>query len=326
MRKTQFTAGVERLINPITVGTLHFLQGYNQMLPVSVQNKIIENSAKENPYMGFVVEPYCTFLFQKITDLEFFEEQLPSNFKIVKTSPFVNEEPDYYVILSLFNARTSAFFGSRVEAYLIAENQDTGLTSWIIIDYITTTISHDPKFGLTHPSVKQGFVSTDFSGNVVAQMNDEHHQTELRVATESGVLKDLDPILWIEGNLSVSYGLKYDSSGKTFGLMFDKREMSTALDISIDQLSEYKNDWFSGHVEPMPEKIVVFKYAQHFISDSPGNYSNISSIDKLDDVVAEVDFNSLKAYSTEKMSKKFQSVPVFLTAIIIVLIILLVNK
>ncbi|WOO87286.1 hypothetical protein RZE82_09235 [Mollicutes bacterium LVI A0039] len=326
MKHNVFTAGVEKLINPITVGTLHFLQSYNEMLPVSTQNKIIEKSSKQNPYMGFVVEPYCTFLFQKIIDLDYFKQQLPSNFELVKTTAFAGEEPDYYVIISLFNARTSAFMGSRVEAYLIAENKDTGLMSWIIVDYITNTISHDPKFGLTKPSVHEGYVTTDFSGNVVAKMDDYDHTLELEVNIEDGVIKMLDERLWVEGNLSVSYGTKYDLSGKTFGLKFDPREMSTALDVDVTKLNHYQNSWFDGYVENVPSKIVVFKYAQHFISDSPGSFSDIRTKSELQEVVDNIDFTDIKPYSTDNITKNFTRYPLIFIIVIIVLTILLVVK
>lgn len=33
MRKESFVKGVERLVNPIDVGTLHFVQSFNNMIP-----------------------------------------------------------------------------------------------------------------------------------------------------------------------------------------------------------------------------------------------------------------------------------------------------
>lgn len=80
-----FTKNVEKLINPITVGTLHFLQSFNDKLPKKIQKKMIEKSAKSNSLMGFVVEPYCYFLAYEITNKFIFEHELPNNFKLTKS-------------------------------------------------------------------------------------------------------------------------------------------------------------------------------------------------------------------------------------------------
>lgn len=320
MKKNEFTRGVEKQVNPITVGSLHFLQQYNKMLPVAFQNKIVAASAKKNPYMGFIVEPYCTFLFKKIVNVDYFKSILPNNFELIKSAPFAGDEEDYYLIISLFNARTSAFFGSRAEAYVIAEDTKTNLTSWIIVDYITNTISHDNKHGLSSPTCKDSFVTTDFAGNVIAQMNDENHRVNLTVNIENGTMRNLDEKLWIEGNLSVGYSTKYEKDGSTFSLKFDKREMSTALDIDLDDISEYDVDWFSEYVCDDDTKVVVFKYAQHFLSDSPGHYSNIRSISELETEVEKTDFTNIKPYSIDGLSNKMLAVPIVLTILIIILL------
>ena len=79
MKKYKFTLGVEKLINPISVGTLHFLEGFNEMLPNNIQKKLVDKSSKKNPLMGFVVEPYCYFLCYEIKDVEHFQSLLPDN-------------------------------------------------------------------------------------------------------------------------------------------------------------------------------------------------------------------------------------------------------
>lgn len=69
MEKHYFSKGIEKLIDPLEVGTIHFLAPYNRLLPKSIQHKIINSSGKKTPYMGFVVEPYCYFLCYEIKDL-----------------------------------------------------------------------------------------------------------------------------------------------------------------------------------------------------------------------------------------------------------------
>lgn len=122
MKNQEFITAVEKLVNPIEGGVMHVIQQYNQMLPVSIQHKLIKSSSNKNPYMGFIVEPYCLFTCFKIVDLEYFDKQIDSNFKLIKTSVFDNDQPECYVIISSFNVRTSAFFGNRIEAYVICED------------------------------------------------------------------------------------------------------------------------------------------------------------------------------------------------------------
>lgn len=50
--KNNFSKNVEKLVNPISVASIHFLQGFMKYLPIGMQNKIMENSAKNNPIWG----------------------------------------------------------------------------------------------------------------------------------------------------------------------------------------------------------------------------------------------------------------------------------
>jgi hypothetical protein len=145
MNKDGFIKGVERLVNPIDVGTLHFVQSFNNYIPKKIQKKMVASSGQVTPYMGFVVEPYSYFLCYEIDDLEKAENLLPNGFKLAKTRVFEDDEPRYYGIFGCFNAHTSGFWGMRVEFYIIAEDENTGLLSWIIVDYDTNTITYDPK-------------------------------------------------------------------------------------------------------------------------------------------------------------------------------------
>ena len=153
MKKENFAKSVERLVDPITVGSLHLLQSFNQLLPKSAQKQIVRASSKKTPYMGFVVEPYSSFLFYEIADHDKAKALLPEGFELVKTKVFSDDEPKFYCIIGCFRAHTSAFWGIRTEFYIIAEDKSTGMLSWIIVDYDTNTISYDNKNGLTSPNL-----------------------------------------------------------------------------------------------------------------------------------------------------------------------------
>ena len=52
MDKNNFAKGVERLIDPISVGTLHFIQSFNRLLPKSIQARLITASSQKNTIHG----------------------------------------------------------------------------------------------------------------------------------------------------------------------------------------------------------------------------------------------------------------------------------
>ncbi len=324
MKKYKFTLGVEKLIDPITVGTLHFLQSLSGSLPISVQQKMVKKSSKKNPLMGFVVDPYCYFLCYEIKDLDFFQGMIPENFELTKTKIFEDDIESFYFILGSFNARTSGFFGSRVEAYVICKNKDTGLTSWVIIDYDTNTISYDTKNGLTKPNTNNGVITTDFAGNVIVDMQNNENKRKLIFSSNisNGKFKKLDYNLWVEGNLSVGYGNLLSNDGDVFSLKFNPKEMDKALE--IDNVFIEENTWYKDYLKEEPSKLVCFPYAQHFVSDSPGFSSNLKNEKELINSINNIDFESIKVYSSDQFKKTIFILPsiLFLTIIILIFIII----
>lgn len=109
MKVDDFAGGSERLVNPIEVGKVHYLQRYLRILPKSWQRKIVTNASKKAPKMGFVVEPYAFFLFYEIKDLNRVEHLLPSDFEVAKSRVFADDAEKYYGIVSLFRLHTSTW-------------------------------------------------------------------------------------------------------------------------------------------------------------------------------------------------------------------------
>jgi hypothetical protein len=329
MNKISFAKGVEHLIDPISVGTLHFMQSFNQLLPKSIQKQLIKLSSKKTPYMGFVVEPYSLFLCYEIKDIEKAKALLPDGFKLIKTKIFTNDEPKYYCIFGCVRAHTSAFWGSRTEFYIIAEDQNTGLLSWIIIDYATDTISYDSKNGLAAPNGSQSVMTTDYNGNLFIdiQKNDKRDKLELNTNVEDGKMSDLDQRLWLEGNLSIGYGRNLSDNGADiFALKFETGEVKRALSISPDNVSIISNTWYSGLFEKMPSQVACFPYSQHFISDSPGHASNINNRRELEEAVGAVDFSKIKVFSTKSFKTMFLVGMATSFTITVILVLLLIFK
>ena len=328
MEKHYFSKGIEKLIDPLEVGTIHFLAPYNRLLPKSIQHKIINSSGKNTPYMGFVVEPYCYFLCYEIKDLAWAQKLIPDNFQLVKAKIFDNDEPKYYGIFGCFSVHTSAFWGQRMEFYIIAEDKKTGLLSWIIVDYDTNTISYDKKGGLFESNCDTSVITTDFAGNVIVDVQNKTQHRHLAFSSniENAPMQTLDQRLWIEGNLSIGYGRDVsENNSDVFSLTFDPQEVSRALQINHQNLQLEINTWLPGLLHEIPAQLACFPYAQHFLADSPGHSSSHQSLTDLQTAFTATNFDQIPTYSTKSMKKNFvvgASIPWFIIVILIILLLL----
>jgi hypothetical protein len=328
MKKFYFTKGVEKLIEPINVGSLHFMQFFNNLMPKSIQNKLVESSSKKIPYMGFVVEPYSYFLCYEIDDIERAKSLIPDNFELIKTKIFEDDKPKYYCIFGCINAHTSAFWGSRVEFYIIAEDKTTGLLSWIIIDYDSNTISHDKKNGLKNPSSNKSVMTTNYDGTLLVEVirNDNSRKLIFESDITKGKMTSLDQRLWLEGNLSIGYGRSISKNDPyIFSLKFDPKEVEQALKIPAESFNLEINSWFPGLFKEKPAQLVCFPYAQHFISDSPGHSSQLKNKGDLITAIDSVEFNKIKVFSTQSFKIMFlvgSIVSFFITLTLLILLVL----
>ena len=142
MNVLEYAEGVEKLVDPMAVGTSHYMQTRLRKLPVWLQRKIVTSATKKADKMPFVVEPYCTFLFYEIPDPSRVQKFMPDGFVPAKAAVFEGGPEKYYGIVSMFRIHTSVFWGARAEYYLVAENTATGLLSWVMMDYINDSISY----------------------------------------------------------------------------------------------------------------------------------------------------------------------------------------
>lgn len=329
MIKTNFAKNVEKLIDPISVGSIHFIQQFNQLLPKTIQKKLMNSSSEKIPYMGFVVEPYSTFLCYEINDLEKAKSLLPKNFELIKTSIFANDEPKYYAIFGCIRAHTSAFWGVRNEFYIIAENKETGLLSWIIVDYDTSTISYDDKHGLRAPNADQAVVTIDYDGVVLVDIQNKIKDRKLIFSAniENTKMSSLDQRLWLEGNLSIGYGPNLSDNGpKIFSLKFDPKDVEKALQIPFENLIIEANSWYEGLFEKTPSQVVCFPYAQHFLSDSPGFASNLKNEAELVSATEKIDFSKIEVLSTKSFKTMILVGTIFSFALTITLLLLWLLK
>jgi hypothetical protein len=259
-------------------------------LPIGLQRRIINAGAKSNPYMSFVVGPYATFLAFEILDTEAAERRLPPGYSLLPSSMFGATDKRPCAILGAFNVHTNVFWGSRVEFYLVAENCETGLLSWIIEEYESNTNSYDPSRGFVGPSTSHSVVTTSYRGEVIIDVGSEVHDNSIKLVADltDGELTDLDQRLWVEGNLSVDYGGDLQQCTKPFSLIFDPGEMARALQLPLDAISLCANTFGDGLLDPMPFEVAVFPYAQHFVTTSVPQATEMRTAGDLEQAVNEL--------------------------------------
>lgn len=271
MEKTtnrDFITKTESLVQPKDVTTISFLGEFNKILSKKRQKVIMEKGSIKVPYMGFIVDPWCTFLAYKIKDTQAAQAMLPKDFELMDTAVFKGQEDCPMVILSSFSARTSAFIGNRLEIYIIARHKKTGRTAWIIADYETNTNSYDPKQCFCGYSTESAIFTTTPYGEVLVDFRGKNgKQFTFTADIEKGIKKDLNSNLWVEGNMTVDYGGKRKTEGTVpFSLIFDPVLMDSALHIPNEYVHVEENTYQNDLIDK--EGLIcaaVFPYSQHFI-------------------------------------------------------------
>lgn len=329
MGKFQFIKKVEQMITPKDTATLQVMAPLSKLIPKRFQNAVMNYSAQKNPYMGFVVEPYSTFLCYEILDLKWAESLIPDDFELIKTKIFSDGEPKYYMIFGTFNVHTSAFWGTRLEVNIIAKNNKTNLLSWGIIDYDTNTLSHDKLNGVVESTTEKVVFTTDYEGTIIADIENKEKERSLifDLSTQNSTEKLLDSRLWLEGNLSVAYGRDISqNTNEAFSLKFNQKEVEKGYRVPLKQVNIIKNNWFGGLCQNEPDEVVYFPYAQHYLSDSPGYYSDIRSQEQMVEAYENLVLDSIPDYSSEIHRKTIKVAVVFNVFFVSTLIFLLLKK
>ena len=279
----------EALVSPKTVGGLYSRAEMLGKLPVGIQKWVVNRAGSNDSYIGFVVEPYSFFLSYEITDEAAARVQLPPHYELVRTAMFDDTEPRYCGIVAAFNVHTSVFWGQRVELYVIAENQQTGMLSWVICDYESNTISYDPGQGFTGSSTSRSVITTSHAGDLIVDVKSEQRDNEIMavVNLERATMRPLDQRLWLEGNLSVDYGGRLtDPDSVPFGLIFDPGEVERALHIPLAAVDVQANTFGHTYLADAPFEACTFPFAQHFLTTSFPAASPITDREGLEQAVA----------------------------------------
>ena len=286
----RYVRNTEKTVVPGTVAMRVQGMGFLRKLPRPLQQYIVDRGSRTDPYMSFIVEPYAVFLAFEITDTQAADHLLPPGYSLYPSAMFIDTPARPCAIVSAFNVHTNVFWGSRVEFYLMAENCQTGLLSWIIEEYESNAPSYDPSSGFSLPSTSHSVVTTSYRGEVIVDMASEKTGNGLALVADigNGVLTALDQRVWVEGNLSVDYGGELQESTKPFSLIFDPGEMAQALKLPLDDISLCTNTFGQGMLAPQPFEAAVFPYAQHFVTTTYPTATSMRTAGDLESAVNEL--------------------------------------
>jgi hypothetical protein len=71
-----FIRKVESLICPAEVSDLIFFSSLKKFIPPALFKRVLYNTSKRYPRIGFVIEPYCLFLFFRLRHFQYPGEYL----------------------------------------------------------------------------------------------------------------------------------------------------------------------------------------------------------------------------------------------------------
>ncbi len=305
----RFIRTVESMIDPAEVSNLYFFQSFKRLLPGSLFKRLLARTSRKTPYMGFVIEPYSLFLFFKIKDLAKARSYLPDRYQLRKARMFADDEPDYYLGMGVFNTRASAFWGTRHESYLIAEDTVTGLLSWIFIDILSDTLIATPTTGVSDPNCGTAIFTTNSKGDIYLDMQERKtgRRLKLKCNLNNGTKRKPDQELWVMGNTSIAYSKHIAGEREDpFAVIFDPAEVANAIDIPVADISISENTLFPGLAEDGISVAACFPFAQHYIADSPGCRTFIKNPDDMVDAYGRISgMSGITPFSTKTIRKLF---------------------
>jgi hypothetical protein len=325
----KFIERVEMLIDPAEVCNLFFFQSFKRLLPAALFKKLLARTSRKTPYMGFVIEPYSLFLFFRLKDIEKAKSYLPDRYELKKTSIFADDEPDHYLGMGVLNTRASAFWGTRLESYLIAEDKVTGLLSWVFIDILSDTLIALPAKGVSDPNSGTAIFTTDSKGDIFLDVREKKtdRRLKLKCSLNDGKMRKLDETLWVMGNTSIAHSKHLAGNREDpFAVIFDPAEVEKAIDIPVKDIVLAENTLFPGLAEDEICRAACFPFAQHYIADSPGCRTYIRNPDDMVDAYGRIaQMPGLRTFSTKNIRRLFFIGIAFFPAISIFLLIVLLS-
>lgn len=121
-------------------------------LPSLIQKTLFSWTGLEQRVMPFHVQPGSTWLGYEITNPDWIQAQLPPHLELAPISVLNNMPPTQLLFFNFFHVDSFFLSGHRLEFVTVAQHTLTGKYHFVILDYISDTISSDPTHFFRGPS------------------------------------------------------------------------------------------------------------------------------------------------------------------------------
>lgn len=170
----------------------------------------------------FVVQPNSVWLGYRIKDSTEVEKRIPTNLDLTKVSVFGNI-PEYYLFFNFFHVSSNVLSGLRLEIVTMVREKSTGMHRFIILDYLTNTVSSDPNIPFQRANQKN-MQLLDLGSHLFLNANNDYV-----VLLKKGKKKSILKTFVNEPNKKIYYA----KSEIPNQLEFDINQVSDTHDIEI---------------------------------------------------------------------------------------------
>lgn len=113
-------------------------------LPEPVQRWVYQRSPWVHECMDFHILPGSCWVGYEIVKEDEIVQRLPPGFDLATIAVEAGSRPQKYLFFNFFQVECDYFKGTRLEVVTVIKEQKTGFRRFMILDYLSDTISSDP--------------------------------------------------------------------------------------------------------------------------------------------------------------------------------------
>lgn len=234
-------------------------------LPSRIQQWIYDRSMIGNTTMSFYVEPGSTWLAYPITNDTRIKSMIPPGVELTETSIFPGFPEQKYLLFNYFRVSTPFFQGTRLEVVTVVEEKTTCKKRFLILDYLSDTVSSDPKAVFRRANDKTMSVSSTTDGNIMYTATN----FSITFSPNSNVHAVLHPHFYRDANERIYYGTPVSHSPNE--LDFNQTDVKRVVRIRPSSLVNLL--WKSSRT-PDPTFCFHYKHGLMFSIIPNGNEKN----------------------------------------------------
>lgn len=231
---------------------VYFFTTVFSFFPIEFQRIIYNQFVIGETVMKFQVQPNSVWLGYQIKNSSSIETLIPDNLELSKISMF-GEKPQFYLFFNFFNVSSDYFSGLRMEIVTTAREKLTCKNRFVILDYLSNTISSDPNVPFKRPNKNKMYLY-DIQNYLLLLAGDDYVLFLEKIPKQKKLLQKaiIDPNKFIY----------YRNNNIPNELFFNTKEVSDTYDFNIiysrNQLWEHARSTTPDIVFYYPNKTTFF--------------------------------------------------------------------